>query len=70
MINSHSAHNQFEVTSTVQAVPPIPKTNDGFRTSLIGNSRPSGNFENVLVGTYVNGTKALKADLVCPQPDV
>ena len=69
MINSHSAHNQFEIALTVQAVPPIPKTNDGFRTSLIGNSRPSGNFESVL-GTYVNGTKALKADLVWPQPDV
>ena len=68
MIDSHSAHNQFEIALTVQAVPPIPKTNDGFRTSLIGNSRPSGNFENVLV--YVNGTKALKADLVWPQPDV
>ena len=68
MISSHSAHIQFEIALTVQAVPPIPKTNDGFRTSLIGNSRPSGNFENVLV--YVNGTKALKADLVWPQPDV
>ena len=70
MIGALSVHDQFMTTLTVQAVPPIPKTNDGFRTSLIGNSRPSGNFENVLVGTYVNGTKALKADLVCPQPDV